>query len=331
MPVYRVEEYIERCVISILKQSIGNIDLILVDDGSPDNCGAICDRYAEIDNRVKVIHQKNKGLSAARNAGIKWAIANSNSKWLAFVDSDDWVHPNYLEYLLKAVKKDNTQISVCNFIRESKFKDDFAEYSFQSEIMSGMELFESKLNIEATVAWNKLYAKELFMETRYPDGRLHEDEFVTYKLLYQAGDISWIDCPLYFYYQNPKGIIQSNWTEKRLDVYDAYEERIDFFRAEMQEKYYRHEFRRLFLTYYGFFVESMKFKKSESAFSRKCTKSRLNKSIIKYRRQMKMILSKYDRFSIYCLAYGNYSIQKWIVRSDFEPIQNILRRIKRVR
>ena len=100
VPVYRVEAYLDRCVTSILNQTFRDLELILVDDGSPDNCGALCDAYGRADSRVRVIHQKNGGLSAARNAGIDWVFANSDSQWLTFIDSDDWVHPEMLRRLL---------------------------------------------------------------------------------------------------------------------------------------------------------------------------------------------------------------------------------------
>ena len=112
VPVYKVEDCLNRCVDSILKQSFSDFELILIDDGSPDQCGAICDEYAKKDNRIVVIHQNNGGLSAARNAGIDWAFANSQSEWLTFIDSDDWVHPEYLERLLNAAITQNVSISV---------------------------------------------------------------------------------------------------------------------------------------------------------------------------------------------------------------------------
>lgn len=328
VPIYKVEKYLHRCVESIRSQTLSDFELILVDDGSPDNCGTICDEYAEKDNRITVIHQKNGGLSAARNAGIEWVLVNSNSKWIAFVDSDDWIHPKYLDFLYRAVEKDKTKISVCNFVRESQYSESFSDAFFHSETVQGMKIFESNLNIQATVAWNKLYAKELFCELRYPNGRLHEDEFITYKLLYQAGKVSWIDIPLYFYYHNPNGIILSKWSVKRMDVYDAYEERIEYFKCKNQE-YYEYELRRLFITYYSFFTDVMKQPRTESQFARQNTKARLKKSLRKYRGEIGKIATKYDMFSIFCLSYGNYNVQKWIVENDFEPIQNMIRRIKK--
>ena len=109
VPVYKVEPYLRRCVDSILAQTFTDFELILVDDGSPDNSGAICDEYAQKDARVHVIHQENGGLSAARNAGIDWVFAHSDSQWLTFVDSDDWVHPEYLERLYHAVLEHNVR------------------------------------------------------------------------------------------------------------------------------------------------------------------------------------------------------------------------------
>ena len=100
IPVYKTEQTLERCIESVLGQQVqGGMEVILVDDGSPDNCGAMCDEYAEKDKRVRVIHQENGGAATARNTGIDWAVLNSDSKWIAFIDSDDWIHPRYLEHV----------------------------------------------------------------------------------------------------------------------------------------------------------------------------------------------------------------------------------------
>ena len=115
VPVYKVEKYIHRCVDSILGQTFTDFELILVDDGSPDGCPAICDKYAANDSRIHVIHQQNGGLSAARNAGIDWAFANSDSQWLSFIDSDDWVHPEYLQRLLDAALGHDVSVSICGY------------------------------------------------------------------------------------------------------------------------------------------------------------------------------------------------------------------------
>ena len=226
VPVYNVEPYLRRCVDSILGQTFTDFELILVDDGSPDNCGEICDEYARRDARVHVIHQANGGLSAARNAGIDWAFANSDSAWLAFVDSDDWVHPEYLELLYRAVETDHTKISVCDYV-ETDTVLPTGEPAPGTEIRDWDEFFMNR-RIRAIVAWNKLYARELFVGLRYPVGRIHEDEFLTYKLLIRAERISYLPAALYYYYQNPQGITKSRFSLNRLDVIDAFEERIGY-------------------------------------------------------------------------------------------------------
>lgn len=228
VPVYNVEKYLHRCVDSILAQTFPDFELILVDDGSPDNCGAICDAYAQKDSRVVVIHQENGGLSAARNAGIDWAFASSDSEWLAFVDSDDWVHPKYLEALYNAVMETGASISVCGLESTSGSQPNVDEGKLSAEIWEA-QAFYTEHYLEATVAWNKLYRKECFNSVRYPVGRIHEDEFVTYKIIFANEKVTVIDQPLYAYFQNPQGIMHSPWSPKRLDAFDALQEQISFF------------------------------------------------------------------------------------------------------
>ena len=231
VPVYKVEPYLRRCVDSILDQTYSDFELILVDDGSPDNCGAICDEYAQKDSRVVVIHQENGGLSAARNAGIDWAFANSDSRWLSFIDSDDWIHPQYLERLLDAAEKKDLPVSVTSFQRVSSETDVTIQdlMTANPEIWETEELF-CKKNVEATIACAKLYRKELFRDLRYPVGRIHEDEFLTYQILFQTKQVVFLPEPMYWYFQNENGIMHAKWTAKRLDNIDAHREQIRFFR-----------------------------------------------------------------------------------------------------
>ena len=236
VPVYKVEPYLHRCVDSILAQTFTDFELILVDDGSPDNCGAICDEYAAKDGRVRVIHQKNGGLSAARNAGIDWAFANSDSQWLTFIDSDDWVHPCFLEYLYRAVEENQVSVSACGFKRVEEYEAmESAEYS--TRVME-WDKFYLQDPVIGAVATCKLYQKELFSETRYPSGKLHEDEFVTYRLLYKAGGVAWMALPLYLYYQNPESIMKGQFSLKRLNGIQALGEQCAFARKIGNEAFY---------------------------------------------------------------------------------------------
>lgn len=228
VPVYKVERFLSRCIDSILAQTYEDFELILVDDGSPDGSGAICDAYAERDSRIHVIHQKNGGLSAARNTGIDWAFANSGSRWLAFVDSDDWVHPEYLRMLYRAAEETACKISACGFYKTDgkSFPDDLDCSVF---CLSADDYYCGSTHDGLTaVAWNKLYHKSLFQKLRYPIGKLHEDEFTTYQAVYQAGRVGVTPARLYAYYQNPDGIMRSDWNPRRMHVLEAFEQQIAF-------------------------------------------------------------------------------------------------------
>ncbi len=229
VPVYKVEPYLFRCIDSILSQTFTDFELILVDDGSPDNCGKICDEYSEKDNRIQVIHKENGGLSSARNAGIDWAFANSNSRWLTFIDSDDWIHPRYLEHLLFGAKATNTDVCVCEYKQVTELSDFENIHSVKACVLSPEELFVN-YHVTATTAWGKLYKKSCFESIRYPLGKLHEDEYITYKILFEKERVSYIRESLYFYYSNLDGIIRGEWSPRKFDAICAYEEQITYFK-----------------------------------------------------------------------------------------------------
>lgn len=247
VPVYKVEKYIYRCINSILNQVFTDFELVLVDDGSPDNCGKICDEYALNDNRIHVIHKENGGLSDARNAGIDWAFEHSDSEWLTFIDSDDWVHPEYLSFLYRAVCDYNNSISICNFKKTQEVLD-FTHEHFNAKLETPQNMLV--YNRENTVvAWGKLYNKTIFQSLRFPFGKLHEDEYTTYKALFSYPSISYLDNPLYFYYINPTSITQSNWSIRRLDGLNAFREQMHFFKRNGYKKAFENSARVLYLGY----------------------------------------------------------------------------------
>ena len=224
VPVYNVEKYIHECVDSIINQTYKNIEIILVDDGSPDNCGKICDEYAEKDSRIKVIHKENGGLSEARNHGINAAIG----EWLMFVDSDDWLHYYTVEKLYAAVKKYGVSVSVCNY-EETSGENPCVDTNINAELWTPKDLYLKK-HVQATIACGKLYHKNCFAEIRYPVGKIHEDEYVTYRILFAQEKIAFVDQPYYAYFINPDGITKSEWTPKRLDAIKAFDEQLIFFK-----------------------------------------------------------------------------------------------------
>ena len=231
VPVYKVEKYLCRCIDSILAQTFTDFELILVDDGSPDKCGEICEEYAKKDQRVHVIHQENGGLSAARNTGIDWAFANSDSEWITFIDSDDWVHLEYLELLYKTATVLKVKISITGFEvveAENQMVEGVQVATFQQYKPDAFWLHNRET---ATIACAKLYFRELLRNIRYPLGKINEDEFTTYKLLFACEEIAFISPKLYFYRQRSGSIMKSEWTIKRLDAIDAFKEQFEYFQA----------------------------------------------------------------------------------------------------
>ena len=232
IPVYNVEEYLCRCVDSVLDQTYRNTEILLVDDGSPDNCPAICDEYARQDARVRVLHQENKGLSGARNAGIDVA----KGQWLAFVDSDDYLAPDFLERLLEACERTGSDLSVCRweYVRGEKIPE---HGTGETRVYTGREMLANLYLPDGAyfvVAWNKLYRRELFEEIRYPLGKIHEDEATTYRIYDKVRQAAYVDRSLYGYFVTPVSITRG-FNPRRMDWVTAVAERIDFF----EEKGYR--------------------------------------------------------------------------------------------
>lgn len=229
VPVYKVEPYLRRCMDSLLAQTYENLEIILVDDGSPDGCPAICDGYAEQDGRVRVIHQKNAGLSGARNAGIEAA----SGEYFSFVDSDDYVAPDFIRSLYELMQETDCAIGQCRFtyVQGEPIQD---EKSRSCRIYRGMSLMEQLYGPEEeatyfVVAWNKLYKRELFDHIRYPQGRIHEDEAATYKLFHEGKKLVFLDRALYGYFTENTGSITARFSRKRLQWLTAHEERIAYF------------------------------------------------------------------------------------------------------
>lgn len=226
IPVYGVEPYLKRCVDSVLAQTYTHMEIILVDDGSPDNCPAICDGYAAQDSRVRVIHQANAGLSGARNAGIDQA----KGAFLAFVDSDDYLAPDFLETLYHACVETGSDMSVCRW--EYVKGEEIPEHGTgETKTFTGREM-QANLYIPDgayfVVAWNKLYRRELFWEIRYPLGRIHEDEATTYRIYDEVKQAAYVDRSLYGYFVAPSSITRG-FNPRRLDWVTAIAERVDFY------------------------------------------------------------------------------------------------------
>lgn len=235
VPVYNVEPYLRECVDSIIAQTYFNLEIILVDDGSPDKCPEICDEYAKKDNRVKVIHQNNGGLAHARNVGI----ANSNGEYLTFVDSDDYVSNDYVESLYKGLIESEADISIASLIafKESESfgvalkRTPFVEVTKKDYFKEYVSIKAEK-SMPFITAWNKLYKKELFREIKYPKGKLYEDAFTTYKLIDKAKKIVYSTTKLYYYRLNPQSILGQSFKEKHLEMVEAFRGTFDYFQIK---------------------------------------------------------------------------------------------------
>lgn len=228
VPVYNVEKYLCRCVDSILAQTFSDFELILVDDGSPDKCGAICDEYTKKDSRVYVIHKENGGLSDSRNVGIKWAIENSDSEWIAFIDSDDWIYEKYLEILLDGIYKYNCNIAVCDFTLTSGDTPSLDNGSLTYQVWKTEDFFCERV-VQAVSAWAKIIKKTDLKSIRFPKGIIHEDEFVTHKILFKHDKVVYIDLGMYFNQQREDSITKSQWTPDKLITIEATKQKLDFF------------------------------------------------------------------------------------------------------
>jgi len=224
VPVYKTEKYLSRCIDSVLNQTFTDFDLILIDDGSPDKSGEICDEYAKRDQRIVVLHQENKGAASARNNGIEYALNFCNSRWISFIDSDDWVFSDYLEIMLNAAQESECLIAVCGYRKTDDTKIAIDNVHYKKRMVQAEEfIFEN--DIWPVVPWGKLYDKDLWSIIRYPEGKICEDEYVTYKVMLESKQIIIIDKPLYMYFQNQQSVMNSRWSTKRLDGVDAHCER----------------------------------------------------------------------------------------------------------
>lgn len=221
VPVYKVEEYLNKCIESIISQTYKNLEIILVDDGSPDNCGKICDEWAEKDLRIKVVHKENGGLSDARNAGMKVATG----EYIAFVDSDDLLDSRMYEKLLEVIIQQKSDIAACSFQKffiEQDLTGNNDNKIIPLNILSKKDALKKLITDSLPqVVWNKVYRRSLIENTPFETGKYHEDEFWTYQVIGAASEVAVIDYVGYFYRQRNESIMGERYSLKRLDAIEA--------------------------------------------------------------------------------------------------------------
>ena len=219
VPVYKVENYLPKCIDSILAQTFTDFELILVDDGSPDDCPALCDAAAEKDARVRVIHQKNGGLSAARNAGLDAA----RGAWIGFVDSDDYIAPEMYEVLYQAVQSTGADLALCDYaeVDEAGKPCPPMHVSLSEGELTGQKLLKRASGLMVQLAWNKLYRRAIFTQLRYPEGKLNEDLFLIPEVCLQIQKAVVVPKALYYYVQRGGSIMSGNKTLRHFDAAEA--------------------------------------------------------------------------------------------------------------
>ena len=300
IPVYNVFNSLADCLDSVINQSHTNIEIIVIDDGSSDGSERICDAYKQIDNRIKVIHQKNGGLSFARNIGVKEAKGD----YIVFVDSDDIIHPRMVEILYDTLVKSESEIALCSYqVVDENFKafSHRLNISEKYQIYSGRELlrkmYGSRMAIDVVVAWNKIYRRKYLIKYPYPLYKKHEDEFVTYKIFMEIEKCVYIPEKLYYYRQRQGSIMNQGFNIKSLDKILALEERKALFLEKKDMELYLMTLRRYETTITDAILNIEKFYPNEKDTLSKlkieflrCWKEEIRKSTMPVKDKLKYII-----------------------------------------
>lgn len=323
VPVYKAEPYLDFCVQSILNQSFKDFELVLIDDGSPDNCPTICDQWASLDPRIKVIHQRNSGISATRNVGVQ----QSSGNYIAFVDSDDFIEPDMLQDLLDIARNSDADIIIGQYVRD-------VEYLSEKPIKTAPAFYEGndKLKLLFTFQyaertaiisnWGKLYRRDLFQDICFPEGRVFEDESTVHQFLISAHRIAITSYPYYHYVWRPNSIITGRAINSCLDKQLALLERV----KALQNTEFSGECSRYYYAYCVDFIIEM------------CEKHWIDTEKISCETFVECFLSNKDLFwahipwhqkTCVCLAATkSKAVLRWLARNSFAPGRNMFRSIK---
>ena len=229
IPIYNMEAYLERALDSIVRQTYSDWEALMIDDGSKDGSRQICEKYEKADKRFKYVYKENGGVSTARNIGLKMATGD----YIAFLDPDDYLEPDMYNSLLKSLKANHADLAICGY-RVVYGMEKNSSVTFHTQILSRSDCQEryfegSKRATEMTVLWNKLIPRSYIKNLEFPVGRIQEDESVTYKLLYQARKVVYLDYPFYNYFVREDGYMNTAFNKSRFNLFEAYLERMSFY------------------------------------------------------------------------------------------------------
>lgn len=311
VPIYNVENYLDKCIESIVSQTYENIEIILVDDGSKDNSSNIADIWSSKDNRIKVYHKKNGGLSDARNYGKNRATG----EYICFIDSDDYIEKNMLKDMIGVINKYDVDYVACNyFIDDGESIIKKAKLKNEIYIIDKKDIFNSLYNefqFLSVIACNKLYRTKLLLNIDYPVGKVNEDEFVIYDLMAKSSKIAYLNSCLYYYVKRNNSIMHT-FNMKRLEVIEVYETRAnEFYKQKMKKTYY---YTRVFefVTIANLIAECIK-----------CNDSNLDKKISELKMKCKKILAETKLFK-YKIYNKNIFIKLLIAKINFNLLIKII-------
>lgn len=243
VPIYNMEEYLDECIASICNQTYTNLEILLIDDGSKDKSGTMADAWRKKDERCKVFHQANGGISVARNLGI----SKASGEYLIFTDSDDILESNMVERLYSEAVKEKVDMVLCGIKRKNTEKEYAMNYLVPSRIYTLEEyIYEmyaqehmtcgNDMFLPLVAAWNKIYKASLFQEIHYPNGHIHEDNAIIHRLVHAAKRVKWLNEPLYIYRERRGSIMQSSFSPKRIDDFYAQLDRVKFMEDKTQNQ-----------------------------------------------------------------------------------------------
>ena len=243
IPVYNVENYLHRCLDSLLAQTFADFEVILVDDGSKDSSGSICDTYAQRDPRFVVFHQENQGQAVARNFALDWMFQNSDSEYVSFIDSDDWVHPKYLELLFHAAIEYGVNIIQCLF-EEIDGTDDAPSVENRITLITPEEQYTRWYN---AFFCTKLFSRLCLNNIRFPEGRIYEDVAIWYRVLFAEKQLALVQETLYYYYCNPHSTIRKDWKPIKLTQLEVWQPQLKFLQNYGNDRVFESSVTRFFI------------------------------------------------------------------------------------
>lgn len=316
VPVYNVELYLSRCIDSIINQTYKNLEIILVDDGSTDNCGIICDDYEKKDSRIKVIHKKNGGQAEARNRGLDLSVG----EYIVFIDSDDYIDEHMIEVLYCKLKEDNSDMAICNYMISNEDENHNICHTepriyLKNEIVEYDDIwkrFLGKEHIAFVIACNKIYKKKLFYNVKYAEGKVYEDEYIIHRLLGQCKRISFVEKPLYFYLIRNGSTTNREYSIKKMDMVEAMIDRTEYSISHDLCNIMKKSFLSAvgYLSY-GFFVLDLKNEDDKARLTK------LHSHIKKIYPKVKETLSFLERIRVlmFCVSPGLYNfVYKYVER-----------------